>query len=221
MQVLKSLLHASPPGLSRHLLQRFPALLEREVVGHCETLLDVGCGRESPVGAFSPGLTRVVGVDRHAPYLEESRAAGIHHDYCQSDVLEIGQRFEPGSFDCVVALDLIEHLPKEDGLSLIRMMERIARKKVIIFTPTGFLEQRAYDDNSLQEHLSGWEPAEMRAMGYRVTGVNGWRRLRGERGQIRMRPEWIWRTLSLASRQLTKSRPEHAFQMLCVKEISR
>lgn len=221
MQVLKSLLHTAAPGLSRHLLQRYPDLLEREIVGHCDTVLDVGCGRSSPVGAFSSRLTRVVGVDRHVPYLEESRAAGIHHDYCESDVLEIGERFEPGSFDCVVALDLIEHLPREDGLRLIAAMERIARKKVIIFTPTGFLEQRAYDDNSLQEHLSGWEPAEMRAMGYRVTGVTGWRPLRGERGKLRMRPAWIWRAVSLASRQLTKSRPEHAFQMLCVKELSR
>lgn len=218
---MKSLLHAAGPELTRRLLHRYPTLLEREIVGHCDSLLDVGCGRESPVGAFSRALTRVVGVDRHAPYLEESRAAGLHHEYCQADVLEIGERFEPGSFDCVVALDLIEHLPKEDGLRLIPMLERIARKKVIIFTPTGFLEQRAYDDNSLQEHLSGWEPAEMRAMGYRVIGVNGWRRLRGERGKIRMPPEWIWRAVSLASRQLTKSRPEHAFQMLCVKDFSR
>lgn len=221
MRVLKSLLRAASPELSRHLLQQYYFLLEREVVGVCDSLLDVGCGRDSPVRHFSGRLNQVVGVDRHVPYLEESRAAGIHHDYRQADVLEIGREFEPGSFDCVVALDLIEHLPKEDGLRLIGMMERIARKKVIIFTPNGFLEQRAYDDNSLQEHLSGWEPGEMRAMGYRVTGVNGWRTLRGERGLIRRRPEWLWRKVSLASQPLTEPRPERAFQMLCVKDLSR
>lgn len=221
MRVLKSLLHAVNPELSRHLLQQYFFLLEREVVGECETLLDVGCGRDSPVRHFSRRLAKVVGVDRHVPYLEESRAAGIHHEYRQADVLEIGGVFEPKSFDCVVALDLIEHLPKEEGLRLIPMMERIARKKVIIFTPNGFLEQRAYDDNSLQEHLSGWEPAEMRAMGYRVTGVNGWRPLRGERGLLRHRPEWIWRKVALATQLVTEPRPERAFQMLCVKNVAR
>jgi len=221
MPLLKSLLDAASPSLSRRLLQQYFALLEREVAGTCDSLLDVGCGRDSPVRVFSRGLRKVVGVDRHVPYLEESRAAGIHHDYRQADVLEIERVFEPGSFDCVVALDLIEHLPKEEGLRLIAMMERIARKKVIIFTPNGFLEQRAYDDNSLQEHLSGWEPGEMRAMGYRVMGVNGWRTLRGERGMIRRRPEWLWRKVSLASQLVTESRPERAFQMLCVKDLSR
>jgi hypothetical protein len=54
-----------------------------------------------------------------------------------------------------------------------------------------------------------------------VIGVNGWRRLHGERAEIRMRPEWVWKGVALASRQLTKSRPEHAFQMLCVKDLTR
>lgn len=219
MRILKSLLSAASPELSHSLLHQYDSLLAREVVGSCDSLLDVGCGRQSPVKEFSRGLSRVVGVDRHVPYLEESRANGFHHDYRQGDVLEIGGLFEPGSFDCVVALDLIEHLPKEEGLRLIPMMERIARKKVIIFTPNGFLEQRAYDDNSLQEHLSGWTPAEMRALGYRVIGVNGWRPLRGERGLIRWRPEWLWRKVALASQLVTETRPESAFQMLCVKDL--
>lgn len=219
MRMLKSLLDAGRE-LPRSVFPPFRSLLAREVVGSCDTLLDLGCGRQSPVKEFSRGLSRVVGVDRHVPYLEESLAAGIHHEYRQADVLEIGSVFEPGSFDCVVALDLIEHLPKEEGLRLIPLMERIARKKVIIFTPNGFLEQRAYDDNALQEHLSGWSPAEMRALGYRVIGVNGWRPLRGERGVIRWRPEWLWRNVAFASQAVTVSRPESAFQILCVKDLS-
>lgn len=217
--MLKSLLNAGRE-LPRSVFPPFRSLLAREVVGSCDTLLDLGCGRQSPVKEFSGSLSRVVGVDRHVPYLEESLAAGIHHEYRQADVLEIGGVFEPKSFDCVVALDLIEHLPKEEGLRLIPLMERIARKKVIIFTPNGFLEQRAYDDNALQEHLSGWSPAEMRALGYRVIGVNGWRPLRGERGVIRWRPEWLWRNVAFASQAVTVSRPESAFQILCVKDLS-
>jgi hypothetical protein len=217
--MLKSLLDAGRE-LPRSVFPPFRSLLAREVVGSCDTLLDLGCGRQSPVKEFSGSLSRVVGVDRHVPYLEESLAAGIHHEYRQADVLEIGGVFEPKSFDCVVALDLIEHLPKEEGLRLIPLMERIARKKVIIFTPNGFLEQRAYDDNALQEHLSGWSPAEMRALGYRVIGVNGWRPLRGERGAIRWRPEWLWRNVAFASQAVTVSRPESAFQILCVKDLS-
>lgn len=220
MGLLKSLLHAVSPEAARRILHRYETLLQDEVLDGCETLLDVGCGRASPVGEFSHRLRASMGVDRHAPYLAESREKRLHSEYRQIDVMEIGDAFAPGSFDCVVALDLIEHLPKDAGLDLLRMMERIARRKVIVFTPTGFLPQTAYDDNSLQEHLSGWEPEEMRRMGYRVIGLNGWRPLRGERGLPRWRPDWLWNKVSLLSQVVAERHPEIAFQMLCVKDVA-
>jgi hypothetical protein len=94
------------------------------------------------------------------------------------NVSDIANEIPDRSFDCVVALDLIEHLTKEDGRRLLRAMERIARRKVVIFTPQGFLPQHAVGRNEFQRHLSGWEVDEMRGMGYRVIGISGWKPLK-------------------------------------------
>jgi hypothetical protein len=195
--------------------------LESEIVGHCDSLLDLGCGRSSPVGSFSHRLGRCVGIDAFEPYLRESVAAGIHSDYCCLDVMQIEQHFGPESFDCVVALDLVEHLPKADGEELLGIMERTAARKVVVFTPNGFQPQQPYDDNPLQQHLSGWKVDEMRHRGYRVIGLHGWKPLRGERGIARGHPRRIWETVALWTQPFVREHPAHAFHLLCVKDKSR
>ncbi len=184
------------------------------------SLLDVGCGWTSPIGQFSQAVEQSVGVDGHAPAIERSRALGIHTDYVHCDVLGILEKFGEKSFDIVLANDLIEHLEKPQGESLIAQMEAIARRRVVIFTPNGFLYQGEYDNNLHQVHRSGWTAAEMRGRGYRVQGINGWNRLRSERARPRFRPRLIWERLSFLTQPLTTHRPSHAFQILCSKEIA-
>jgi hypothetical protein len=207
-----------PPGpISRFF--RYDRLLTRELSRGCASLLDVGCGNNSPVRYLTGAIPRRTGVDAFAPALEESLRAGIHTDGRNVDVLDIGRHFEPQSYDCVLASDVIEHLEKVDGLRLIRDMERIARRKVVIFTPNGFLPQAPYEDNPWQTHRSGWEPDEMRALGYRLLGVNGWKGFFGERGRLTWRPRVLWKFVAIASRGWTISRPHLAFQLLCVKDL--
>ncbi|HEU4719048.1 MAG TPA: SAM-dependent methyltransferase, partial [Bacteroidia bacterium] len=118
-----------------------------------------------------------------------------------------------------VASDLIEHLEKEDGYRLIEMMEKLAAKKVVIFTPNGFLEQREYDGNKYQVHLSGWDVEEMEKLGYKVKGINGWKPLRGEFAVIRWWPKVFWGRISLLTQKRMETRPKKAFAILCTKEI--
>jgi SAM-dependent methyltransferase len=193
----------------------------REVVlsGGCESLLDVGCGEHSPVRFFSSEIRMTVGVDAHAPSIEASRAAGSHDEYVQADVTRINEHFAPGSFDCVVSLDVIEHLPKAEGERLLDAMERIARRKVVVFTPNGFLSQPPEPGNPHQEHLSGWTAGEMRRRGYEVTGIAGWRPLRGPYVKPRWRPHALWERVALLTERRYESRADEAFQILCVKRL--
>ena len=186
-------------------------------IGGCRTLLDVGCGFPSPVARFSSRLDST-GVDIYLPSIEQSRAMGIHNNYEQIDVLKIGKRFAPNSFECVLASDVIEHLPKESGYGLLEQMERIASKRVIIFTPNGFLPQAGHSGNPWQEHKSGWIPEDMEALGYRAIGINGWKPLRGEFAYIKYRPRMFWHIVSDLSQLVVRHYPKHAFQILCVKE---
>lgn len=198
---------------------QYARLLEKEIVTDCQTLLDVGCGASSPIQKFSHGLRHAVGVDCFLEALAKSQSLGIHHQYVLADVLSLDEHFAPRSFDCVVALDLIEHLPKADGYRLIAMMERIAAKKIIVFTPNGFLPQGAGDGNPNQVHVSGWTADEMQKLDFRVIGVNGWRPLRGEYSFIKWRPKWFWTPTSWLSQLAVTGLPQYAFQLLCIKEI--
>ncbi len=203
----------------RSIYQDLFASYEKELLkalAGCASVLDVGCGSHSPVGPMR-GKAKLTGIDAHAPSIEQSRSLGIHDEYHVHDVLKARDLFAPESFDSVVALDLIEHLEKEDGLLLLEQMERMARRKIIVFTPNGFLPQGEYDNNPLQVHRSGWSVTEMNARGYDAIGINGWRPLRGEFGLVKWWPAWFWVIISDLSQLIVRNHPEKAFQILCIK----
>jgi len=196
------------------------------VVAGCSSLLDVGCGKDSPVKFFAHTM-HTVGVDIFAPAIEQSKGSQIHNEYHQMNVLDIGRKFEEKTFDCVLASDLIEHLEKEDGLRLLDMMEKIARKKVIVFTPRGFLEQHEYEDNPWQKHKSGWEVDEMQARGYNVVGINGCRwvwdmhYLWKDRGRAPILIRTFRKILVDVTQLFAWFFPGCAFQILCVKDVGK
>jgi hypothetical protein len=200
--------------------EQYHRLLRRVVVDEtCQTLLDVGCGETSPIHKFSGEIPHTVGVDAHAPSVERSRARGIHTDYRVTDVLAIGSAFADGSFDCVVCLDVIEHFEKVDGNRLLDAMERIARKRVVVFTPNGFVPQPAEAGNPWQLHRSGWTAEEMRGRGYEVIGVGGWKPLRWSYALPKWRPRFFWERFARLTESHFESRPDRAFQILCVKKL--
>lgn len=204
----------------KHIFPDYPMVLDDIIGDHDCKLLDVGCGDNSPVQFLSDRL-QTVGVDLFEPSIEKSKAKDIHSDYVKIDVLEIENYFGKNTFDVVLASDLIEHITKEDGENLISQMENIARDKVIIFTPNGFLPQGEIDKNPWQVHRSGWHAEEMRKKGYTVYGINGHKSLRGEYSRIKYRPKLFWRVLSDFTQLFLKNRPDTAFQILCVKELQK
>ncbi len=184
----------------------------------CENILDIGCGPASPLRLM--GFKHLVGIEGYAPSCEAARAAQTHDEIVLGDVRYVEKYFEPGQFDACVALDLIEHLTKEDGRKLISSMERMASKRVVIFTPNGFLPQRHAENADLQEHLSGWDAAEMRNHGYRVAGILGPKYLRGEWHRLKYKPKAFWGMVSLVGQQLfTRRMPKYAAAILCVKYL--
>jgi SAM-dependent methyltransferase len=191
--------------------------LNRVVGSSCESLLDVGCGFDSPVQHLSCRPRRVVGIDGFPPVIEQSRAKKIHDENLLMSLLQIEKVFGPESFDCVIASDVIEHFKEEEAIGLISQMENVARRKLIIYTPNGFLPQGGEFGNPFQRHLSGWTVSQMESMGYAVLGLQGFRCLRGEMACIRWRPTIFWLMVSLLSQRVTRNRPAWAFRILCVK----
>jgi len=111
----------------------------QHLLAGCRTCLDVGCGDGSPVQWLD--FDHTVGVEAYGPALERARAQNTHTEFHLVRAQDISAQFSSSQFDSVVTLDLIEHLTKEDGLQLIHAMERIASRRILIFTPNGFLRQ--------------------------------------------------------------------------------
>lgn len=182
-----------------------------------DSILDVGCGFNSYVQFLNKRMYRV-GVDLFDPYLEKSRKAGIHNEYFKQDIRNL-ENFKDNSFDVVYSSDVIEHLTKDEGMAMIRAMERIARKRVIISTPNGHRHQEEYDGNELQEHKSAWNAREFRALGFRVAGMDGLRNLREDESRIRFRPRPLWSFIANMTQFGVYYVPHRAHSLFCVKEV--
>ena len=193
--------------------------LREALVGTCDSVLDVGCGFRSPIRSFSHLIPRTVGVDGYDKAIERSRAAGIHSEYHCMDLMKVGEAFGPKSFDAAIALDVIEHFDKPEGYRFLEMLESIARKRVIIFTPNGFLPQDEWDGNVHQHHRSGWEVYDFELRGYRVTGMSGWKPLRGDYALPRIRPHRLGGLVSRLTEPFATRFPKHAFQLLAIRDM--
>jgi SAM-dependent methyltransferase len=185
----------------------------KKAVAGASSVLDVGCGREGRLASWIGDGSHLVGVDL------VGEAPPGYDEFIQLDIRRLSERFVEDEFDCTVALDVVEHLDKAAGWRLLADLERIARRRVVVFTPNGFLPQEPYDNNPHQAHLSGWTVEEMRDLGYRVVGINGWRPLRTERAEFRFRPTPFVARLSFLTQALVTHRPRYAFQLLCVKDF--
>jgi SAM-dependent methyltransferase len=189
----------------------------RRALRDCRSILDLGCGTDSMVQQFTHGRF-VVGVDRYLPSLRRNQELSSYSALVNGDIAE--SPFGSGSFDAVVALDVIEHFEKEAGFRLLGAMERVARRRVVVFTPNGFVPQAA-GENPWQEHRSGWTVEEFEARGYVVSGVYGYGALRGEYARLRRRPRVLWEAVSALSQVYVSRHPHSAFALFAVRALDR
>lgn len=98
-----------------------------------DTVLDVGCGILFAIDGLK--CKSYLGLDIWLAYLEQVRD---RYSVIKMDVKNDLYQFLDNSFDVVVSLDLVEHLTQEEAWRVIYHMKRIARKRVIIFTPSKF-----------------------------------------------------------------------------------
>jgi len=134
------------------------------------TVLDVGCGVGATITEFCCPIK--IGVDAHRPYLDNAKLGEqfIKLNFMAERLSEI---FLPNSMDSVTLIDVIEHFEKEVAFDVLRQVEEIAAKRVIVFTPRGFFKQIEVDHyglggESFQRHRSGWEVEDFEKLGYNI-----------------------------------------------------
>ncbi len=134
------------------------------------TVLDVGCGMGTTLKELCCPFK--IGVDAHRPYLENAES-GEQFVKLNYEAERLSELFLPKTLDSVTLIDVIEHLDKEVGIDVLRQLEEIAAKKVIVFTPRGFFRQKDFDHYGLggeayQRHRSGWEIEDFQKLGYNI-----------------------------------------------------
>ncbi|RKZ45647.1 MAG: SAM-dependent methyltransferase [Candidatus Parabeggiatoa sp. nov. 3] len=162
-----------------------------------------------------------MGIEKYKPDLESAKQSQTHDEFYELDALSCQEYFGENQFDVCVAFDVIEHLTKEDGLKLLADMEKMASKRVIIFTPNGFLPNQSVEKGDFQEHLSGWDVDEMRKLGYNVIGLNGLKHLRTEVYRLKYKPQAFWAIVSWLTQFYCRTHPHQAAGILCWKDTKK
>ncbi|MCC6659656.1 MAG: methyltransferase domain-containing protein [Phycisphaerales bacterium] len=127
-------------GGTRGLLANLKRWSRRWPRGKPVTLLDIGTGSaDIPLAARRWAMRRgfdlrVTGVDLHAATLEAARGRvgdepGI--ELIQADALRLMDLFTPGSFDYVHAGMFLHHLSFIEVLTVLRIMDRLARAGLV------------------------------------------------------------------------------------------
>lgn len=188
--------------------------LKREL-RNCQSFVELGCGVESPAVECVRNIF-AVGIDGNLHSLLANKKSGYFKDYILADLNHLP--LKKGSFDCVAAFDVIEHLTKHQAKMLIENMEKISRKKIILLTPNGFNPKfHLEDDSPLQIHRCGWTMDEISNRGYDVFGIDGARRLRGEQASANIKPQIVGSFLTRLSDPFVFRCPSTAFALLCIK----
>ena len=152
--------------------------LIKQHVDKTDTVLDLGCGimqattnilesrsLRKPKGLLKSLVNReknlecktILGVELVDKYLDRIK---IKYPTIKTDVRNT-YLFVDNSFDVIICTDVLEHLVIDDAIKLLKEMKRIARKKVVIYTPlkwdsNGDNVENAWGmgENKLQSHKS-------------------------------------------------------------------
>jgi 2-polyprenyl-3-methyl-5-hydroxy-6-metoxy-1,4-benzoquinol methylase len=136
--------------------------------GEIETVLDVACGLS--LKSKYLGAKNILGVDINERYLKAIESE-VPYAVVKYDVRKMSNIFIDNSFDVVYALDIIEHLYKEESVLLIEQCKKIAKRAVIIETPNGYVPQnldiQGFGAHEYQTHRCGWTVDELEKMEFK------------------------------------------------------
>lgn len=195
----------------------------------CESVLDLGCGPNSPL-QYCTNIKYSVGVESFKPYLDETKKKKIHKEYLDNNIEELD--FAEDSFDAVIMIEVIEHLPKDLGAKIIKKMEKWAKKKIIITTPNGFFPMGSVDNNNFQRHLSGWNVLDFSSRGFSCFGLGGAKFMYKNQNNvdslisedstysnIRCKPRKLFYMFNALFQIFIYYLPEQAFELFAVKVV--
>ncbi len=113
---------------------------------------------------------RVEGIEAHEPYLgpvHEQLYDRVH----RGEALDVLRTLDDRSFDLVLLIDILEHMPRDVGREVLEHATRVGRV-VLVSVPRDFKERDEFLGNRYEQHVSPWSMADLRRAGARTFLVN-------------------------------------------------
>lgn len=201
--------------------------LLRRCMGNPKTILDIGCGDGTLMEVLSEGRNwKVIGIDIYVKDVKKASRRKMYAQVYRGDLNTVAKRLirEGKKYDLVFCSQVIEHIKKEKGEELLQLVDKLAKKRIYMGTPRGFMNQPEMflTENPHQIHLSGWVEEEFRKRGYKVYGT-GLGVLWSENGLIhKFRNKYVYPVFFVASflaSPLVYFFPSMAAGMLCIKDL--
>lgn len=146
------------------------AVMERVMDERPASVLDVGVG----FGKYGVLLREALDIpyERYDKKLWTARIDGIEafegyrnplHDYVYDKIYynTIDECIDGlGDYDVILMIDILEHIPKERGEELVKILLEHTNKALIVSTPVNPAPQEDYMGNSYEAHVSRWTPID-------------------------------------------------------------
>jgi hypothetical protein len=116
-------------------------------------MIDLGCN-------LAPHTRKLLYTERLYVDILPRDLGEEQHRFRQVDILDIPHDVTSKKWDASFCLDVIEHLTKEDGWKLLKIMEDISERQ-ILFTPMDPWMMTTEEDKNPESHRSLWRPEDI------------------------------------------------------------
>ena len=96
----------------------------------------------------------------------------------------------------------------------------MGKKKIIIYTPNGFSRRYLHNFNPYLKVKSAWKTEEFEKLGYKISGFNGWKKLRNENGEIKYPPAYLMGLFSNFTEKISHKYPKLAYHLCAIKDLT-
>jgi SAM-dependent methyltransferase len=152
-----------------------------------DSVLEIGCSTGKIIAQIKAGTRIGIDACERAISIARSERPRVLYQVCDLNNTElIGIR----EVECIIGQDIIEHLFKIKARELLRWIETVATKRIILFIPVGYHPQtkddRGMGNDYYQTHRSTWYPEDMERLGYDVWFYPNWhpRHTKKEKGAM-------------------------------------
>ncbi len=92
------------------------------------------------------------------------------HEYSYNEIMigdarQLLPKMPDNSYEMVIAVDILEHFTKEEGVEFLSQIRRIASRCVLVSTPKLFVAQEV-EANPYENHRSLWSLEELQKNGF-------------------------------------------------------